>query len=262
MTKICLMDYTRANPLRPGDRFLYDAEHGKEAAVSANLLGHLSQGAVVNLIYDEKLYYNESFLKGFILPTARKIGFDKFKANLRVNGFPLVREAAFNDPKSYNLYSFVNTIIEVMNRDEKRVIREAKKKARQTTPTVWTKPMPMLVPEIGTVLKLSEDWTFRLYHEYRNSDLSTLAVPLTTQCDDQFDEVTIGKGAEISVNRIYIRQGASGYSSITFYLGEGASVTHKGKTTVAAKGKCRFWAKLSDVNKMVVRVDKNTLAEN
>jgi len=40
--------------------------------------------------------------------------------------------------------------------------------------------MQLYVPEIGTKLKLLEDWTFDLYFEYRNEKvLKSLALPLT-----------------------------------------------------------------------------------
>jgi len=65
-------------------------------------------------------------------------------------------------------------------------------------------------------------------------------------------EVTFPVGTVLAVDRIYIRKGASDYSSITFYakgLGE-SEITNRwsGRTT---KWKARrFWAKLSDCNKI------------
>jgi hypothetical protein len=64
--------------------------------------------------------------------------------------------------------------------------------------------------------------------------------------------ITLPAGTVLAVDRIYIRKGASDYSSITFYakgLGESA-ITNRwsGKTT---KWKAqRFWAKLSDCNQI------------
>lgn len=66
-------------------------------------------------------------------------------------------------------------------------------------------------------------------------------------------KVTLKKGTVLSVDRIYIRKGASDYSSITFYaknLGEMTRVS----TGLYGNGKTkkvkafRFWAKLSDCN--------------
>ncbi len=64
--------------------------------------------------------------------------------------------------------------------------------------------------------------------------------------------ITLPAGTVLAVDRIYIRKGSSDYSSITFYakgLGE-TEVKNRwsGKTT---KWKAqRFWAKLSDCNKI------------
>lgn len=64
--------------------------------------------------------------------------------------------------------------------------------------------------------------------------------------------ITLPAGTVLAVDRIYIRKGASDYSSITFYakgLGE-SEITNRwsGKTT---KWKAqRFWAKLSDCNQI------------
>lgn len=57
---------------------------------------------------------------------------------------------------------------------------------------------------------------------------------------------TFPRGTRLRVDRIYIRKGASAYDSLTFWavdLGEAA----KGK-----KKSVRFWAKLADVNQMIV----------
>lgn len=58
--------------------------------------------------------------------------------------------------------------------------------------------------------------------------------------DSEFTNVTLEKGTVLIVDRIYIRKGASGWSSISFFVNE---VVHNNK-----KGKLRFWAKLDDVN--------------
>ena len=73
-------------------------------------------------------------------------------------------------------------------------------------------------------------------------------------------------GAILCVNRVYIRQGVKEYSSLTFNVRKGATVVtdttpNHHKAVVLGKG-ARFWAKLSDVNKMIVVVDTQTLAEN
>lgn len=142
----------------------------------------------------------------------------------------------------------------------------------------------LFIPEIGDAVVLAEDWTFSLYIEGRNSSLwSALPFPKlqnnewwisdynkmeptrkaeleaagitfnrtvtrTTSWGDQvhhtaFAKVTLPKGTILTVDRIYIRKGISEYSSVTFLVRE---------TSIPHKGKIRFWAKLSDVNTMVI----------
>ena len=73
--------------------------------------------------------------------------------------------------------------------------------------------------------------------------------------------VTIPKGTIIQVDRIYIRKGSSDYSSVTFYaknLGEIESTysSYNAKPKKKIKKKAlRFWAKLSDCNKIVFSTD-------
>jgi hypothetical protein len=65
-------------------------------------------------------------------------------------------------------------------------------------------------------------------------------------------EVTFPKGTVLAVDRIYIRKGASDFSSITFYakgLGESEIKNRwSGRTTVWKAQ--RFWAKLQDCNQI------------
>jgi hypothetical protein len=102
--------------------------------------------------------------------------------------------------------------------------------------------MKMYVPEISDQIILSQDWTFDLYHEWRNKSLfDKMKVNFMNGGYAQNMEkyaATIPKGTGLKIDRIYIRKGNSEYSSLTFYIGSGPW-----------KG-CRFWAKLKDVNKI------------
>jgi hypothetical protein len=132
--------------------------------------------------------------------------------------------------------------------------------------------MKLLVPEIGTRLVLSKDWTFDLHIEGRNGSLfDALGIKIdgelrwgyfeaeylpklkklgfTTRKSsgpsvwrdryDAYKAVTIPKGTELTVDRIYIRKNAEDFSSLTFKMD--GSVFGSKKTI-------RFWAKLADVN--------------
>jgi hypothetical protein len=145
----------------------------------------------------------------------------------------------------------------------------------------------LYIPEISDQMTLAEDWTFALHPESRNKDLGSffgydigrgwpttwipkvIETPIVPPTDldgyiskaraDKMNNltVTIPKGTILQVDRIYIRKGASDYSSITFYaknLGEIEMTRYSYGTVPAKKVKkkaLRFWAKLSDCNTIV-----------
>lgn len=96
--------------------------------------------------------------------------------------------------------------------------------------------MNLFLPEIGSKLKLTSDWTFVLYYEYRNSSMFKI---LNT--DTKTSIVRIPKDTILNIDRIYIRKGVSAYSSVTFTIPKVINKKHP-------LGGSRFWAKLSDVN--------------
>ena len=265
MKTIDIRQYGRPHPAQPSELFFVDAAHGKEVADKVGLLEAVQAGTVNIVLREDSLVRScrpsESFIRGFIGHTARAVGIDEFVKKVGINGTHLNLEQWG--------YDFSGRICRYLSSEKKRVERNAKTKAREQAGNVWSMAIPMLVPEIGTVLKLAKDWTFRLHYESRNNDLrKQLGLKEYTYDwrrtkEPGPEEITIKTGAEMSVNRIYIRQGGKDYSSLTFYLSPKATVEHVAtKTTAVTKGKCRFWAKLGDVNKMVVQIDKNTLAEN
>ena len=115
--------------------------------------------------------------------------------------------------------------------------------------------MPRLyIPDIGDKLELTRAWEFPLHYESRNRPLGVaLGVPLPRRAfngeqipadngwwgpfKEDSTPVRLPKGTVLIVDRVYIRQGAAEYSSITFR-----------SRIPGVKGKPRFWAKLADVN--------------
>lgn len=92
------------------------------------------------------------------------------------------------------------------------------------------------VPTIGTSLRLTSDWTFKLHEERRNMEFA-----------EQFDTdmVTIPSGTIMKIRRIYIRSGRTDYDSITFSIKKKDGKPYYG----------RFWARLSDVNGLILCIE-------
>lgn len=148
--------------------------------------------------------------------------------------------------------------------------------------------MQFYVPSIGDQIRLLENWQLRLFAESRNTDFITRILGygnVASTCweagnklvDDlksvnyDIDKlpkkslVTVRRGSSqyrggwgangdyivgvlprglvLTINRIYIRQGKSDYDSITFSVPQKLNNEFKGVYG-------RFWAKLSDVNRL------------
>ena len=135
----------------------------------------------------------------------------------------------------------------------------------------WGGPMLLMIPDIGTELKLTHSWSFNLYNESRNMDLigNMFLLGGVGWRDKTFDgrkvsngevlaEVTLAKDSILKVDRIYIRKGGEEYSSITFRVPKGTTFK-KGKNVIVSKKNMRFWAKLGDVNKIKCRANLTTV---
>ena len=111
--------------------------------------------------------------------------------------------------------------------------------------TKLSPPVPLFIPPLGTKIELAEPWTFKLYSEYRNDGLFefwALAIPNRYANPPNFVERTIDMGTILTIDRIYIRKGAKGFDSVSFFM--------KGPNM---KKSVRFWAKLEDVNRIMVK---------
>jgi antitoxin component YwqK of YwqJK toxin-antitoxin module len=113
--------------------------------------------------------------------------------------------------------------------------------------------MRFFIPTIKQKITLAEDWTFDVYGEYRNKSLYKDILGLDNiglsyyASDKIVSKYTFEKGQTLIVDRIYIKNGLQQFDSITF------------RTFVIFNGKkktIRFWAKLSDVNKMEIEEPK------
>ena len=137
--------------------------------------------------------------------------------------------------------------------------------------------MKVFIPEIGTKLVLAKPWSFVVKNERRNLSFIKLVMerepehrdwPLGAEHYDTYYGTamkmtkdgqwikeryshkmyrpvkravawTLPKGTELIVDRIYVRQGNSDFSSVTFKMKVGKRVA-------------RFFAKLDEVNQMEV----------
>lgn len=143
--------------------------------------------------------------------------------------------------------------------------------------------MRILIPDIEQRLMLEVDWNFTLYAEKRNVKLAKMFgytqfchywvnaegvaeiktindvckgivfdytkydVMTKSFIENNPDKITpelrvkLEAGTELKVDRVYIRKGAKDFSSLSFFIKNGPYKSS------------RFWAKLNDVNAMIVK---------
>jgi len=106
--------------------------------------------------------------------------------------------------------------------------------------------MRLWIPKCGDAVELMEPWTFTLEPEYRNNDLYVAVTgepkPARWNGSGKKVEVTLPVNACLVFDRIYIRQGADEFASVTFIIMENPE-------NEALVGE-RFWVKLEDANKL------------
>lgn len=252
---------------------LWTREKGLAASKQFKLTTMTDPGVTLTMKVVNGVRMDESFLKAFLGPLARKVGPEVLMKRVKVQGGFQGGKVGYR-----NMLSMAEQVQAYLLEEAERIVKRDAKKAKDDNPE-WSDSIQFFVPDIGTRVKLTKNWTFRLYHESRNYDFfkkmgwrfthRNWRVELFRELleGQDYDDkpmghkgVTIHAGSVLKVNRIYIRQGVGAYSSLTFNLQKGAVVD--GNADVFMKGGVRFWAKLSDVNKMEVVVDKASLAEN
>jgi hypothetical protein len=102
--------------------------------------------------------------------------------------------------------------------------------------------MKVFIPALKTALKLTEDWKFIVFHEYRNRFfLASIAVNyLFAAPGEEAEIVTLPKDTIILLDRIYIRKGGEEYNSVTFRIKDCPSDPRVNKK--------RFWTNLYYAN--------------
>jgi len=107
--------------------------------------------------------------------------------------------------------------------------------------------MKLFIPPLGTCFRLAKPWKFKLHYEKRNRSLWDLAFSLPwdslahlRQGSVQPFDFTLYE-ANLTIDRIYVRQGMDSHSSVTF----------KGEVpSMGVIRKVRFWVSLEDANKI------------
>ena len=125
----------------------------------------------------------------------------------------------------------------------------------------------LFIPPLSTEITLAAPWTFELHDEYRNESLIKLLglefVPRYDRKDpdESHQTVTLSASTVLKIDRIYIRRGGAEFDSVTFFLkgnslpGYAESYTDRcGQvhTYKVPRQPIRFWAKLEDVNTIML----------
>lgn len=130
--------------------------------------------------------------------------------------------------------------------------------------------MKLYIPTLGSDLRLTENWTFWLHAEHRNSKLGVIlgfrqesqsnwnyslwsgTHPAVAISEHQLEsghvirglqyKTSLPKDTVLRVDRIYIRKGSSDFDSVSFRIVE---------CPIKKLCKQRFWVKLEDANQIV-----------
>lgn len=122
--------------------------------------------------------------------------------------------------------------------------------------------MRMFIPTIGTKLRLTEAWSFRLCKESRNHKMiqAVRGEVQTSYWQDwnasDWSEqgrivatCTLPIDTVLSVDRIYIRKGLDQFDSITFQVEDCPEERFRSKKMGGtSSGKPRFWVRLDEAN--------------
>lgn len=230
-----------------------DVNVGRKIAKDVDLLKRLPDLTRIRVVAPREILLDrphDSIWKGLFGPAARKIGTQNLKS--------LIDSDSWDVAYQIGIY---------LVGEQSRIDAKAKKKAKEEAlknEEAWTDPIRFFLPEIGTILRLSYDWKFTIYQEHRNEKFIDLLNLFDGKCWVHWEDrsgpdtalIQIRAGSELKVDRIYIRKGAEDYSSVTFWLGKEAVVIGPDGKQYAPTKRMRFWAKLSDVNRIQALVNK------
>ena len=144
---------------------------------------------------------------------------------------------------------------------ELKVARDKKNKIVSDNSGTWEESVRVIIPDIGTALKLSEDWKFRPFRDLQFIvDLVNNSKNVRYWDEEEYKDfyITLNKDSIFVVDRIYIKSAKKNCSYLALKLRSG-SFTYKGNIFKAKKSSIRFCAKLEDINKIKAHFMKETI---
>lgn len=115
--------------------------------------------------------------------------------------------------------------------------------------------MKLFIPPLGTMIRLTKDWSFELYCEPRNKSLWDLCSAVKYDSFDWYSrggqrcDAWLPAGTLLKVDRIYIRKNVEQYNSVTFRFYDLEPFAD------GVKYNGRFWARLNEVNRIECDVE-------
>lgn len=118
--------------------------------------------------------------------------------------------------------------------------------------------MKLFIPTVGSKFKLTKDWSFSVYSDYRNKSLAKFKNS-PYEFNDYYSATKVGfltipADSVIKIERIYIRKGKEDYDSLTFSI-KSTSLELDPDKKKLHKTVARFWSKLEDCNQIEFEFD-------
>lgn len=125
-------------------------------------------------------------------------------------------------------------------------------------------PAKLAIPAIRSKIRICEPWTFNLIDEYRNHRFWEKILPGVPH-EERWSYnrgknsklVTLEPGTILTIDRIYIKKSSPNFNSISFFVETCPNLERSGSKKGKTHG--RFWARLSEVNKIIGQWDTSSL---
>lgn len=108
----------------------------------------------------------------------------------------------------------------------------------------------LYIPQVGDKLKLTSNWSCKVFNESRNSKVFSGLNIDTSGAQNTNVDITFPKGTVLKVDRLYVRAPASSFDSITFRVDS---------SPIKSLNKARFWVKLREANNLEFETTEKNL---